>query len=176
VSATKTEIIHRIGFTLVNLRHWVFTLTTRTVLIKVAQYKWFANGKTFVYNFEESFHFVSKCARFAFHIMFKNLLICSINYLMSFGVLFMNSFPLQVIFPFGSNSKVLFFLLSTSGLVSENKIFFRSGLMSWVNKLLIVLGKMLISSLVNRLNVIKYNVHRLNDATAFNADDKFLFF
>jgi hypothetical protein len=108
--------------------------------------------------------------------MFKNLLICSINYLMSFGVLFMNSFPLQVIFPFGSNSKVLFFLLSTSGLVSENKIFFRSGLMSWVNKLLIVLGKMLISSLVNRLNVIKYNVHRLNDATAFNADDKFLFF
>jgi hypothetical protein len=28
---------------------------------------------------------------------------------MSFGVLFMNSFPLQVIFPFGSNSKVLFF-------------------------------------------------------------------
>jgi hypothetical protein len=36
---TKTEIIHRIGFTLMNLRHWVFALTTRTVLIKVAQYK-----------------------------------------------------------------------------------------------------------------------------------------
>ena len=109
VSATKTEIVRRIGFTLINRRHWVFTIITWTVLIKVAQYKWFTNGKTFVYNLEKSFHFVSKCVRIAFHIMSKNLFICSINSLMSFGVLFLTSFPLAGIFPFGSNSKFLFF-------------------------------------------------------------------
>jgi len=38
--------------------------------------------------------------------------------------------------------------------------------MSRVNKLLIVIGKVLISSLVNRLSVIKYNVQGLNGATA----------
>ena len=109
VFATKTQIICHIGFTLINRRHWVFTIITWTVLIKVAQYKWFANGKTFVYNLEESFHFVSKCIRIAFHIMSKNLFIFSINYLMSFRVLFMTSFPLTAILPVGSNSKFLFF-------------------------------------------------------------------
>jgi hypothetical protein len=48
--------------------------------------------------------------------------------------------------------------------------------MSWVNKLLIVNGKVLISSLANRLSVIKYNFHRLTGAAAFNTDDKYLIF
>jgi hypothetical protein len=39
VSATKTQIICRIVSTLINRRHWVFTIITWTVLIKVAQYK-----------------------------------------------------------------------------------------------------------------------------------------
>ena len=160
VSATKTEIVRHIGFTLINRRHWVFTIITWTVLIKVAQYKRFANGKTFVYNLKESFHFVSKCVRIAFHIM-SNLFICSINYLMSFRVLFITSFPLTVIFPVGSNKIFIFFLLLTSGLVSKNKIFFKSGLMSWVK-------------ISYRLSVIKYNVHRFNGATALNTDDKYL--
>jgi len=68
-------------------------------------------------------------------------------------------------------------LLLTSGLVSENKIFFRPGLKSWVKiSYKIVIGKVLISSLVNRLSVIKYNVHRFKDATALNTGEKYLIF
>ena len=118
VSATKTEIVRHIGFTLINRRHWVFAIITWTVLIKVAQHKWFANRKTFIYNLQESFHFVSKCVRIAFHIM-SNHFICSINYLMSFRVLFMTSFPFAGNFPSERKPISYFFMLSTCGIVTE---------------------------------------------------------